>query len=146
MGRVPFLGAPLACLLAGAVPVPADTTSYPPVMCATLWEGYADVLGDKGERALAAEFRAASVRLIGQGETDTYIAERRPWIVDLMTAYIHDQDDQSRELFERLVASCGQLAADLPHITPKATRFRARGRRAARQVGDTLLRPSLHRV
>jgi hypothetical protein len=98
----------------------ADTlTPYPPAMCAALWEGYADVLGDEGERALAAEFRAASIRLIGEAETDALIAERRPWIVDLMTAYIHDQDDQSRELFERLVTSCGQLAADLPHLGPQ---------------------------
>jgi hypothetical protein len=95
----------------------AETVSpYPPAYCAALWDGYADVLGDEGERALAAEFRAASVRLIGEAETDREIAERRPWIVDLLTAYIHDQDRQSREIFERLVTSCGRLAADLPSL------------------------------
>jgi hypothetical protein len=118
-GRAPLTWAPLACLLAGALlatAASADTTRYPPAYCAALWEGYADVLGDEGERALAAEFRAASVRLIGEAETDDQIAERRPWIVDLLTAYIHDQDRQSREIFERLVTSCGQLAADLPYL------------------------------
>ena len=106
-------------LLAGAAPDPSGADSlvpYPPALCAALWEGYADVLGDEGERALAAEFRAASVRLIGEAGTEAAIAERRPWIVDLMTAYIHDQDDQSREIFERLVTSCGRLAADLPYL------------------------------
>jgi len=119
-GRALLSGAPFACLLAGsllATAGSADTVSrYPPAYCAALWEGYADVLGDEGERALAAEFRAASIRLIGEAETDAQIAERRPWIVDLMTAYIHDQDRQSREIFERLVTSCGRLAADLPYL------------------------------
>lgn len=116
----PLGWAPLACLLAGAFAATAgraETISpYPPAYCAALWEGYADVLGDEGERALAAEFRAASIRLIGEAETDRQIAERRPWIVDLMTAYIHDQDRQSREIFERLVTGCGRLAADLPYL------------------------------
>lgn len=119
-GRAPCRWVPVACLLAGTIlasPADADdTTPYPPAYCAALWEGYADVLGDEGERALAAEFRAASVRLIGEAETDALIAERRPWMVDLMTAYIYHQDRQSRRIFERLVRSCGQLAADLPYI------------------------------
>ena len=117
-GRAPPRWAPLACLLAGflATAAIADIAPYPPAYCAALWEGYADVLGDEGERALAAEFRAASIRLIGEAQTDADIAERRPWIVDLMTAYIHDQDRQSREIFERLVTGCGRLAADLSYL------------------------------
>jgi hypothetical protein len=86
--------------------------------CAALWEGYADVLGDEGERALAAQFRDASARLLGEAEADAQIAERRPWMVDLLNAYIHHQDDQSRRLFERLVRSCGDLAGDLSLTEP----------------------------
>ena len=117
--RASLLGAPLACLLAGT-PLAADITvhSYPPAYCAAFWQGYADVLGDEGERALADRFRDASVGLIGEAETDAIIDERRPWIRDLMDAYIHAQDDQSRELFERLVPDCGRLEADLPHLRP----------------------------
>ena len=115
-----------ASALAGAcaLVLPAATSAadpvnpYPPAYCAALWEGYADVLGDEGERALAAQFRAASVRLIGEAETDALIAERRPWMVDLMYAYIHHQDDQSRDLFARLVRGCGDLAGDLSLIGP----------------------------
>ncbi len=122
-GRAPPRWAPFACLLAGtllASPALADdTTPYPPAYCAALWEGYADVLGDEGERALAAEFRAASVRLIGEAETEALIAERRPWMVDLMSAYIYHQDDQSRRIFERLVRGCGDLAGDLSLIGPE---------------------------
>ena len=117
--RASLLGAPLACLLAGT-PLAADTVqTYPPAYCAAFWQGYADVLGDEGERALADRFRDASVRLIGEAETDALIEERRPWIRDMMSAYIYAQDDQSRELFERLVTECGRLEADLPHLRPE---------------------------
>ncbi len=37
----------------------------------------------------------------------------------MMSAYIFAQDDQSRELFERLVTECGRLEADLPHLRPE---------------------------
>jgi hypothetical protein len=103
-----------------ATPSFADSINpYPPAYCAALWEGYADVLGDEGERALAAQFREASVRLIGEAETDASIAERRPWMVDLIYAYIYHQDDQSRRIFERLVRGCGDLAGDLSLIGPE---------------------------
>ena len=117
--RAPPLRAPLAGLLAGtllAVSASADVNPYPPSYCAALWEGYADVLG---ERALAARFREVSVRRIGEAETDAQIAERRPWMADLLNAYIHHQDDQSRRLFERLVRGCGDLAGDLSLNAPR---------------------------
>ncbi|TNC73829.1 hypothetical protein [Rubellimicrobium roseum] len=109
-------GAPLACLLAGlplAAPADDRPSIYPPAHCAALWEGYADVLGDEGERALAARFRAASVRVIGEAETDRLIAERRPWMRDLLTAYVRDGDEQSEELFETLLRNCARLEGDL---------------------------------
>lgn len=119
-GRVAsaLLGACALAVLPAAAP--ADSINpYPPAYCAALWEGYADVLGDEGERALAAQFREASVRQIGEAETDAVIAERRPWMADLMHAYIHHQDDQSRRLFERLVRGCGDLAGDLSLVGPQ---------------------------
>jgi hypothetical protein len=84
--------------------------------CAALWQGYADVLGDEEERVLAARFRDAAARLAGAEEADALIAERRPWMVDLLAAFIHAQDDQSRELFQRLVTDCGRIQADLDEI------------------------------
>lgn len=98
-----------------ATPAPADTSAlYPPSTCAALWEGFADKFGDSGERALAARFRDASVASIGAAETDALVAEHRPWIRDLLEAYVLDGDSQSRDLFERLVRGCGEAAADLP--------------------------------
>ena len=118
--RAPSRWASLAGLVAGpflALAASADGVSpYPPSYCAALWDAYAEVLGDRGERDLAALFRAASIRLIGEAETDAQIADRRPWMVDLMNAYIYHQDDQSRDIFERLVRGCGELAGDLPAI------------------------------
>ena len=100
-----------------ATPTPADDAPryiYPPAHCAALWEGYADILGDEGERDLAARFGAASVALIGEAETESLISERRPWMRDLLRAYIHNGDDQSRDLFDRLLTECAVLEADLP--------------------------------
>lgn len=115
------LGRPLATALAliPALSVAAETrdgtrSPYPPSTCAALWEGFADKFGDDGERALAARFRGWSDALIGAAETEALIAERRPWIRDLLEAYVLDGDDQSRDLFERLIRGCGAMAADLP--------------------------------
>lgn len=112
MNPLPALA--LACLATPAFTEDTRPSIYPPAHCAALWEGYADVLGDEGERALAARFRSASVALVGEAETDALIAERRPWMRDLLRAYIHDNDDQSRDLFDRLLTECAALAADLP--------------------------------
>lgn len=108
--------AAMALLLAVLPPAGmADTAAlYPPSTCAALWEGFADRFGDSGERALASRFRDASVAAVGAAETDALVAERRPWIGDLLEAYVLDGDDQSRDLFERLVRGCGEAAADLP--------------------------------
>jgi hypothetical protein len=104
----------LPALLLSAAPAAADTAiRQPPDLCAALWEGYADVLGDEGERALAARFRDASAALLGPEETDALIAERRPWMADLVIAYIEFGDEQSRDLFERLLQGCALTEADL---------------------------------
>jgi hypothetical protein len=109
----------LTCTLLATASLADNINPYPPAYCAALWEGYADVLGDEGERALAAQFREASIRLLGETETDALIAERRPWMADLMFAYVYHQDDQSRRLFERLVRGCGDLATDLSLLGPQ---------------------------
>ncbi len=96
---------------------PPDGTlaPYPPATCAALWEGFADKFGDDdGERALAARFRGWSEDLIGAAETEALVAERRSWVRDLLEAYVLDGDDQSRDIFERLVRECGEMAADIP--------------------------------
>ncbi|MBP1804593.1 hypothetical protein [Rubellimicrobium aerolatum] len=114
----PLAAAALAAAALAAAPVQAEdrVLAQSPARCAAFWQGYADVLGDEGERALADRFRAASIRLIGEAATDATIAERRPWMRDLLDAYIHAGDDQSRDLFRRLVADCGRLEADLPYL------------------------------
>lgn len=105
-----------AILTVLALPARAE----PPVLaldyatCAALWEGTADILGDRGERELAARFLRAAGELMGEAEARAFAAERRPWMADLLHAYVEDADDQSRDLFERLVAKCGALAGDLP--------------------------------
>lgn len=96
-------------LAARAAPVP-----YPPSTCAALWEGLADRFGDEGEPALALRFRAWSESLIGEAETRAPIAERRPWMRDLLAAHALAQDDQSRELFERMAEGCAAMEAGLP--------------------------------
>ena len=114
---VPILAALLATPALAQTPIePRDGTRspYPPSTCAALWEGFADKFGDDGERSLAARFRGWSETLIGPGETEALIAERRPWIRDLLEAYVLDGDGQSRDVFERLIRGCGEMAADIP--------------------------------
>ena len=109
----------LALLVALAAPAAADPLPpYPPAGCAALWEAYADLFGDSGERALAARFRDWSIRLDGEAATDAAIAEHRPMMTALIRAYVQDHDRQSRDLFERLVTECGTAAGDLPGETP----------------------------
>lgn len=112
-----------AALLLALLPLGAAAETvqpYPPSTCAALWEGYADSFGDDGERALAQRFRLWSAELIGAAETDALVAERRPWVRDLVAAYVVHRDKQSGELFQRLVAGCGEMAANLPDATPGA--------------------------
>jgi hypothetical protein len=113
-------GAALLALLLAAPAAAAEESVLPLRLatCAALWQGYADVLGDRGERALAARFQDAAASLVGGAEAAALVAERRPWMADLLVAYTEHQDEQSRELFERLVAGCGALAGDLPELAP----------------------------
>ena len=79
--------------------------------CAALWDGTATVLGDNDARALAARFLAEARRL--SSDADALAQERRPWMVDLLHAYIGSGDDQSRELYGRLLTDCAELQGDL---------------------------------
>ena len=80
--------------------------------CAALWDGTATVLGDNDARALAARFLAEANRL--SRDANALAEERRPWMVDLLRAYIGSRDDQSRDLYKRLLTDCAELEADLP--------------------------------
>jgi hypothetical protein len=82
--------------------------------CSALWEGYADVLGDEGERELALRFRNEAARLTDATAARSAVSERRPWMVNLLHAYLESRDRQSRGLFERLLTDCARLEADLP--------------------------------
>jgi hypothetical protein len=84
------------------------------VTCSALWDGYADVMGDEGERQLALRFRTEAARIAEDQDVDAALAERRPWMVDLIQGYLRSGDRQSRDLFERLLSDCALLQADLP--------------------------------
>ena len=103
----------LVLMLALAGPAAAGVPAYPPSQCAAFWHGFADVLGDHGERALAEGFLTVAERVEGAGAA-AKVAEQRPLMATLVDAYVHDQDDQSRDLMDRLIAGCGELAADFP--------------------------------
>ncbi len=99
---------------AEAAVTPDSVRSMRLATCAALWDGYSAVLGDEGEGALARRFEAQAARLMGGDPARAAVAERRPWMEDLLHAYIGSGDDQSRELFGRLLTDCAALEADLP--------------------------------
>ncbi len=104
----PDLGRADAALAAGSV------RSQRLATCAALWDGYAAVLGDGPDEALARRFEAEAARHLGPEAARAAVEERGPWMVDLLDAYIRLGDDQSRALFDRLMTECGELGADLP--------------------------------
>jgi hypothetical protein len=82
--------------------------------CAALWDGAAAAFGDDGEGALARRFEAQASHRIGEDAARAAVEERRPWMEDLLAAYVEHGDDQSRDLFQQLLAGCAELEADLP--------------------------------
>ncbi len=110
----------LACCVAARA---ALSQNYPDAaQCAAYWLGradYADVstylTGEAEARALGEAFRRAALRLShDRAQTDALIADQRPLMSLLSEAYIYGGDEQSREISERLVQGCENLAADLP--------------------------------
>jgi hypothetical protein len=114
-----------ACSLAGATLAAAAMAqqSYPDAaQCAAYWLGRADYaavsayLDEEGAaRSLGDAFSAAALRLSNDpAETLRFIEDQRPLMTLLVDSYIYDNDRQSREISERLVEGCGELAATLP--------------------------------
>ncbi len=104
----PDLGRADAALAAGSV------RSQRLATCAALWDGAAAAFGDNGEGALARRFEAQASHRIGEDAARAAVEERRPWMEDLLAAYVEHGDDQSRDLFQQLLAGCAELEADLP--------------------------------
>lgn len=76
--------------------------------CAALWRAQAQSVGDGdgGLQALARRFERVAASRIGREEAAALVAERLPWMSDLIVAYVHVRDDQSRDLYRRLVGDC----------------------------------------
>lgn len=95
---------------------------YPAAQCAALRFGLADYaratpyLDFNPQDVEAAEaFRAVALRFGGsEAEVDGFIADQRVLMARLVEAYVYSGDSQSRDLFERLVQTCGAFAARHP--------------------------------
>jgi len=119
----PVRAAPLAlAILASGSPVSAQDPVYPAAQCAAFWYGYADYAdlspyldASPTDLEAAEAFREVALRLAGDAsEVEQFISEQRPQMVRLMESYIFDGDVQSRDIFERLTATCEDFAADHP--------------------------------
>ena len=114
-----LLAVALALSKALAAPVRADEGVAPLRLatCAALWEGYADVLGDDGERVLANEFRDAAARLAGEAEADALIALAAARGLVLMVGQIERHSAAVRTLRTGL-ADRGLRAIEAVRVAP----------------------------
>lgn len=104
---------------AASEPLPIPATD-----CAAFWLGYGDyatLSAYLDEEAAAEAYRnALAWRRAAIGEsgdaaaTDAQIVEMRQAMTLLAEAYIYDGDNQSRELFERMVAHCDPAGLNQP--------------------------------
>ncbi len=118
----PVLTVAVFMLLCGAVS--ADDFRYPAAQCAALMLGMAEYSHDSAffdsnpdpltDRAAA--FRAVAIRQNGgdAGPVDTAIADQRPQMTRLLDAYIVRFDDQSRDIFRRLLQTCQEVTIEYP--------------------------------
>ena len=94
----------------------------PAAQCAAFWYGYAEYAErspyldiDPRDRQFADAFRAAAVRVADpDASVDRFIEDQRPLMLQLVDAYIYSSDRQSRDLFERQLATCSDVAANHP--------------------------------
>lgn len=116
---------PIAALLTYAVVAtcPVHAQTYPDAaQCAAFWLGRADyaersayLTGEAEARAAGEAFRKEALRTSNDtAKTEALIADQRPLMALLSEAYIYGGDEQSRDIFERLTAGCGDLATTLP--------------------------------
>ena len=111
--RVALAASVLAAGLCAALAPSADAQddpAYPAATCAALWTAHERTLGP-GEDPRA--FRDAAVRLADDpSRVDAFVAEQVPLLEELIYAYVDRGDEQSRDLFERLLATCHRFADD----------------------------------
>jgi hypothetical protein len=96
---------------------------YPAAQCAAFVLGrddYAQVSAyldrDPDDPAFARALRDVAVRLNGgaAGEVDAFIAAERKLMALMFEAFIYGGDSQSRDLHDRMVATCEDFAATQP--------------------------------
>ena len=111
-------------LAAGAVVLAVGTGAafaqpYPDaVQCAAYWLGRADYAaattylpGEDSAHTIGEAFRLVALRLSDDPvKTEAYIEDQRGLMMLLLDAHIYSNDSQSRDLSERLIARCGELA------------------------------------
>ena len=135
--------ASLAALVVAQPAVALDREArYPAATCAAFFLGRDDFARtsawldrNPGDPARAAALRDEAVRLNGGAapEVDAFVAEEREVLAFLFEAMILDQDEQSRDVHDRLVATCETLADELM--------AGASGRPLPRQGGSALSEP-----
>lgn len=100
----------------------AQDPLHPAAQCAAVWFGSADfadgsphLTANPADTEMAKAFRDVALRLIGDPvQVDSLIADQRPQMLRLVESYIYGDDQQSRDLFERLTARCHDLAGRHP--------------------------------
>ena len=110
-----WAGLVIVGLLGAATEAPAQATddpAYPAATCAALWTAHARTLGPGAD---PEGFRQAAIRLSGDPvAVDAFIATQTLRLVELILAYVDLSDAQSRDLFERLLATCERFAVEAP--------------------------------
>ncbi|SFP06251.1 hypothetical protein [Tranquillimonas alkanivorans] len=92
-----------------------DEALYPAAQCAALWLGFSDYIGGTAEADLGRAFRDVAVRLSGDAaRVDAFIAEQRPLMSLMIDAHVWEQDEDSRDIFERLAQTCEAFGARHP--------------------------------
>jgi hypothetical protein len=96
---------------------------YPAAQCAAFWLGYDDYAhlsayldADPTDAVRAAAYRDVAYRLATaeRADIDTYIADQRPLMRNMMEAVIYGSDGPSRDVFERLTKTCKDFGQDHP--------------------------------
>lgn len=72
---------------------------------------------DDERQQIAKAFRDLAIRTTNDPQgIDAFITQQQPLMVRLLDSYIYDQDETSRDIFERLSQDCDDLARRHPEI------------------------------
>ena len=103
-----------------------DPAIYPAAQCAAFWLGFSDYAQrsafldyDPDDLTHSQMFRDIAVNLSPSrtDEIDAKISSERTAMALLVEAMIYGGDEQSRDVVERLTATCDRFAADHPNLT-----------------------------